>query len=190
MIYELPNLVSEDTLSYINAEIVKNYNNSNVAVYKSGSYRDGKSINISTTPELSEVDKVLFNIFSSDFLLNFINRRYSPPFDTADSGYEFHRYAPGDVCHVHGDSEVIFPTSSQNAEVFLRFASVVLHLNTPKSGGELVFPTINRTIKTEAGKIVIFPPYNFAPHYTTPSSDNRDVVVTWFVYKDLLVRKR
>jgi hypothetical protein len=67
--------------------------------------------------------------------------------------------------------------------------SVVLHLNTPKDGGDLVFPAFNKTIKTEAKKLVLFPPYNYVKHYTTESTTNRDVIVSWFVYKNIVARR-
>ena len=190
MIYELSNFVSEEQLIFINSQLSNHCANLKHLNLKQNSYRDGESLNISLTPELKELDNFLFNIFSSEKLINFISRRYYPQFETGDTGYEFHRYYPGDVCHVHADGEAIFSSKNSQEETFLRFASVVLHLNTPSSGGEIVFPTLNKTIKTEAGKIVIFPSYGFAQHYTNLSLDNRDVIVTWFVYRDLLVRKK
>jgi hypothetical protein len=190
MIFELPNFVSEDQLNFINSEIEKYYNNPEISKRKESSYRDGKTIIISNHPEVEELDNYLFKIFSSPELLNYLNRRYFPKFETGDTGYEFHRYEPGDICQVHSDGEVSASHGQHNEEYLLRFASIILHLNTPKVGGELIFPSLNKTIKTEAGKIVIFPPYGFAQHYTTESSDPRDVIVTWFVYKNLLVRHR
>jgi hypothetical protein len=189
MIFELPNFVSQEQLNFINCEIEKYYNIPEISHRKNKSYRDGKTIAISNHPELKELDDCLFKIFSSAELLNFIKIRYAPKHESGDSGYEFHRYLPGDYCHVHSDGELPF-NDERSQEICLRFASVVLHLNTPKVGGELIFPAFNKTIKTEAGKMVIFPPYGFAQHYTTESPDNRDVIVTWFVYKDFLARKK
>lgn len=188
MIFELQNFVTQEQLDFINLKIADVYDNPNFSKRKINSYRDGKTIKISETKELKELDDYLFKIFSSDELIGFIKRRYFPAFDTADTGYEFHRYPPGECCHVHADGEVLIG-NTPGEESLLRFASIVLHLNTPRSGGELVFPTLNKTIKTEAGKLVIFPPYGFAQHYTQASQDSRDVIVAWFVYKDLLVRR-
>jgi len=56
-------------------------------------------------------------------------------------------------------------------------------------GGELVFPVQNKKIKTEVGKIVVFPPYGMYQHYTTPSDEPREVIVSWFVYNNLTVCK-
>ena len=190
MIYELPNFISSEQLEFINSKIDAYFNNDKFSIVKPNSYRDGKTLLISSFPELKELDEYLFKIFSSKELLGFLSRRYYPTSkEVADTGYEFHRYSPGDSCHVHGDGEFVFYSNDPNEQALLRFASVVLHLNTPSSGGETVFPAFNKTIKTEAGKIVIFPPYGFAQHYTNVSPDNRDVIVSWFVYKDLLVRK-
>lgn len=188
MIFELPNFINESQLNFINSEIQNHYTQK--ATQKLGSYRDGNTLFISSSNELKDLDDFLFSeIFASKRLLDFIQKRYKPFLETGDSGYEFHRYSPGDVCHIHSDNEAIFLTDNVNEKALLRFASVVLHLNTPKTGGELVFPNLNKTIKTEAGKIVIFPPYGFAQHYTNISDDNRDVIVTWLVYKNLFVSK-
>jgi len=189
MIFELPNFVSQKDLDVINLEIGKVYNNQDIAHRNLNSYRDGKTIAISDEKELMHIDELLVPIF--DKVSNFVSRRYSPcfGFESADTGYEFHRYNAGEVCHMHADGEVTFSRQNKLEESLLRFASIVLHLNTPRTGGEIVFPTLNKTVKTEAGKVVIFPPYGFATHYTTESCDVRDVIVTWFVYKNLLVRQ-
>jgi hypothetical protein len=190
MIFELSGFVSDEQLEYIknnvyaHLEAEKNFT-------KYGSYRDGDSFTISNIPELKELDTFLYDkIFSSKEFIGYINRRFRPIFPTADTGYEFHRYYPGDIAHLHADNEVFFNSESENSSALLRFASVVLHLNTPSSGGDLVFPHLNKTVKTEAGKIVVFPPYGFAQHYTTPSEDCRDVLVTWFVYDNISVYKK
>jgi hypothetical protein len=192
MIYEIPNFISQQDIDYIYVELNKNIETSpEIFNKKQGSYRDGKTIFISEEPNLKNLDVFLFEkIFGSKSLLSFLHRRYYPDFETGDSGYEFHRYSSGEICHVHSDGECTFLNRTKDEEAMLRFASIVLHLNTPSSGGELVFPELNKTIKTEAGKIVIFPPYGFAQHYTRESPDNRDVIVTWFVYKNIFVKHR
>jgi len=109
---------------------------------------------------------------------------YRPSYSgMGDAGYEFHRYSPGDVCVEHADSEIVAGQPN------LRYASAVLHLNTLDEGGELVFPAQNKTVKTQAGKVVVFPPYGMFRHYTTPSTQTRDVIVTWFTYDGLSVVK-
>jgi len=180
VIIELPEYVDKDTTKKIR-ELASSYFSSNGG-YKYGTYRDGKTVAITNLagqhPELKEIDTVLHDIFSGvqDSLLR---RRYKPQYRSGDSGYEYHRYAPGDVCHPHSDGEV--------QDGLLRYASVVIHLNTIEKGGELVFPNQNKSVKTEEGKVVIFPPYGMFEHYSTPAEVAREVIVTWFVYNDVRV---
>ena len=100
---------------------------------------------------------------------------------SADSGYEYHIYDSQEICNYHGDGEF----DHNGSEIRIRYASVTLHLNTIKEGGELIFPNQNKKVKTEAGKIVIFPPYNMFGHYTTPSEEPREIIVTWFLYRGI-----
>jgi predicted 2-oxoglutarate/Fe(II)-dependent dioxygenase YbiX len=146
--------------------------------------RDGKTVHISEIDELKELDIELTKLFS-EIQTNILSHRYKVNRKTGDTGYEYHTYYPGDICHVHGDGEI--SGLQNNKPSLLRYASVVLHLNTIDQGGELVFPAQNQKIKTEAGKIVIFPPYHMFQHYTTPSTETREVVVTWFVYSGINV---
>ena len=180
MIIELPEYVDKDTTKKIR-ELASSYLNSN-GIYKYGTYRDGKTVAITQLAdqyhELKELDTILHDIFS-DVQDSMLRRRYKPQYGSGDSGYEYHRYAPGDVCHPHGDGEV--------AHGLLRYASVVIHLNTIEEGGELVFPNQNKSVKTEEGKVVIFPPYGMFEHYSTPADVAREVIVTWFVYDKVRV---
>lgn len=154
-------------------EAVKPFiNNARLSTYN----RDGKTVSLSTIPELGHIDNCLHQLFAR-VQAEVIVHRYKPPFPSADSGYEYHLYQPGEVCHYHADGEI----SSEND--FIRYASVTLHLNTIEEGGELIFPAQNKKVKTEAGKIVVFPPYGIFGHYTTPSQEPREVIVTWFVYE-------
>ena len=107
---------------------------------------------------------------------------------SGSSDFEYHLYKAGDICRCHADGEIVFNKETSNTTL-LRYASVIVHLNTVNEGGELVFPNQNTKIKTEAGKVVIFPPYGFYQHYTTPSNENREVVVTWFVYNGITIHK-
>jgi len=180
VIIELPEYVDKDTTKKIR-ELASSYL-TNHGEYKYGTYRDGKSVFITQLaaqyPELKELDAILHGIFSNvqDSLLK---RRYKPQHGSGDSGYEYHRYAPGDVCHPHSDGET--------TNGLLRYASVVIHLNTIEEGGELVFPNQNKSVKTEEGKVVIFPPYGMFEHYSTPANVAREVIVTWFVYNNVRV---
>jgi hypothetical protein len=183
MIIELPNFISKEDTSFIK-EAVKPF----LQFQKQNTYnRDGKTVNITKTPELQQIDNFLSNVFL-EVQRNVVSQRYKPPPQCAsgDSGYEYHLYSPGDVCHSHADYE--FHDGAE--ETLLRYASVVLHLNTVNEGGELVFPAQDKKVKTEEGKIVIFPPYGMFSHYTTPSKEPREVVVTWFVYTNYIMRRK
>ena len=183
MILELPAYVDCET---INA--VRNSVSPFLTLNKSHAYnRDGITVNISKTPELKEIDSKLASIFAG-VQKNILAHRYKPFFSSGDSGYEYHLYGPNDICHIHSDGEFDFNETTKNTGL-LRYASVVLHLNTVKKGGELVFTTQNQKVKTEAGKIVIFPPYGMFQHHTTPSEEQREVIVTWFVYNNVTVLK-
>ena len=180
MIIELPEYVDKDATKKIR-ELASAYFDSNGS-YKYGTYRDGKSVAITSLsdqyPELKEIDEILHGIFSG-VQESLLGRRYKPQYGSGDSGYEYHRYEPGDVCHPHSDGEIM--------NGLLRYASVVIHLNTIEEGGELVFPNQNKSVKTEEGKVVIFPPYGMFEHYSTPADVAREVIVTWFVYNDVRV---
>ena len=179
MIIELPNYADLDLVEEIKNSVTPFVPKNSRHTY----FRDGKSVHISEVSELKNLDNKLQQFF---VLLskNVIHQRYRP-------GYAYHIYEPGQICNIHADGEVVFEndgvSQTEKKVAFLRYASVVLHLNTPKNGGEIVFPSQNKIIKTEAGKVVIFPPYGMYQHYTTPSDDPREVLVTWFVYSNLNV---
>jgi hypothetical protein len=178
MIIELPNYVDLETIEQIRAEIKPHINPNDSTKY----YRDGNTVYIGKIPELKELDHKLQGIFTS-LQQNVLQQRYRPIGNSGDTGYEYHIYNPGDVCHYHSDGEV----HNGSNVTLLRYASVVLHLNTVHEGGEIVFPEQGKSVKTEAGKVVIFPPYGMFGHYTTPSKEPREVIVTWYVYSNLNV---
>jgi predicted 2-oxoglutarate/Fe(II)-dependent dioxygenase YbiX len=105
------------------------------------------------------------------------------------TGFEFHTYEPGDVCQLHSDGEIAseaIADSSNKVLTDIRFASAVLCLSDIVVGGELVFPKQEVTIKAKKGRVVVFPPYSLFPHFTTPTTERRDVIVTWFAYENAL----
>lgn len=180
MILEYPSFVSDKDIATILNDVHPHVENGQTHVYN----RDGKTVDITKTEGLSEVDKLLKKIFYN-LQESLISRRYKPIRESADQGYEYHRYDKEQICHYHTDGEF---GGDVNDGCLLRYASVVLHLNTVKEGGELIFPAQNKAIKTEKGKIVVFPPHATHGHYTTPSPEVREIVVTWFVYSDIIVR--
>jgi hypothetical protein len=182
MIIELPNYVPLEYLDKIRESVLPFLDDPN---HKSNKYpffpsnRDGKTVNVSQEPALKTTDELLSDIFRS-VQQNVIAKRYKPgDFQSGDSGYEYHLYNPGEFCHYHSDGEF---SGDLSGPTLIRYAAVVLHMNTVEDGGETIFPSQNKTIKTEAGKVVIWPPYGMFGHYTTPSSVQREVIVTWFVY--------
>ncbi len=174
---ELPNYVSKDLTSEIK-EAVKPF----LTEQKNHPYnRDGYTVTISAIPELKNLDSKINDIFI-ELQQRVIASRYKPIFPSGSSAFEYHLYEAGDICNIHSDNEITFGNKNNS---LIRYASVILHLNTVDSGGELIFPQQSKSIKTEEGKIVIFPPYSMFPHYTTPASINREVLVTWFVYNGI-----
>jgi|TARA_R110000782_G_scaffold232903_1_gene319121 hypothetical protein len=180
MILEFPNYVNDEDIATILNDVHPHVENGDTHMYN----RDGKTVNITSIKELSKTDQLLQKIFAN-LQESLISRRYKPIRESADQDYEYHRYDKGQICHYHTDGEF---GGDVNEGCLLRYASVVLHLNTVEEGGELIFPAQNKAIKTEKGKIVVFPPHATHGHYTTPSPEVREIVVTWFVYSDITVR--
>ena len=126
MIIELPGFVDTSLTSKIR-EAVKGHKP------KFGHHafnRDGKTVAITHVPELKEIDDKLSEIFQR-VQQTIVRQRYKPIYPSADTGYEYHLYRPGDVCHHHADSEFSAPADDGS---MLRYASVVLHLNTVNNG--------------------------------------------------------
>jgi len=181
MILEYPNYISTEAVKRIRESVKPFINTSKSTEYN----RDGYTVDISKILELKDLDNELHNIFLK-IQKNIVQQRYSPIYESGDSGYQYHIYNPNDICRYHIDGEVSDITAQQT---LLRYASVVIHLNTVTEGGELVFPNQNKSIKTEEGKLVVFPPYGMFGHYTTPSNQVREVLVSWFVYTGLTVNR-
>ena len=181
MILEFPNYLDAETAKEIRESIKPFISQKKQAVYN----REGNTVDITNTPELKGLDNKLHQIFTK-IQINIIQQKYNPTHPSADSGYEYHIYHPKDICHYHADKETNFGKAQVS---FLRYASVILHLNTVNEGGELVFPEQKLKIKTEEGKLVIFPPYGMYSHYTTPSHETREVIVSWFIYNGISVVK-
>lgn len=175
MILEYKNYVSNEFVDEICQQVLPFIDEVNT---ETAYNRDGFTVNITETLGLIELDKKISNLFS-DLSTKIINLRFKPQFSSGDSGYEYHLYKPGNICHYHADGEI--------SNGLLRYATVILFL-TNNDDGELVFPAQNIEIKPEKGKIVIFPPYGFFGHYSKPSAKNREILMTWFVYTGVEVK--
>jgi endo-1,4-beta-mannosidase len=177
MILQYKKYVSDEIVEEIQQKVLFFINQSQETTYN----RDGLTVCISklapSNQSLLELDQKLSSMFN-DLSLNIVNKRFKPQFSSGDSGYDYHLYRPGDICHHHADGEI--------DGSMLRYATVILFL-TDNDDGELVFPTQNIEIKPEKGKIVVFPPYGFFGHYSKPSVKNREIVMTWFVYDGVSV---
>jgi hypothetical protein len=177
MILEYKKYVSDEIVEEIQQKVLPFINQSQETTYN----RDGFSVCISklapSNQSLLELDQKLSSTFN-DLSLNIVNKRFKPQFSSGDSGYEYHLYRPGEICHYHADGEV--------CDGLLRYATVILFL-TNNEDGELVFPAQNIEIKPEKGKVVVFPPYGIFSHYSKPSVKNREILMTWFVYNGVSV---
>ena len=191
MFIEVPNFLEASDVEFcrrVFRKFVKD--NPNEAMYN----RMGKTVSLddiklSNDPDVTELHQRLFPVFYK-IVKEVAIPNFQPEFEVADSGIEYHLYRPGDVCKFHSDGVAYLGNETRFKTSLLRFATVILHLSTNNDGGDIVFPKQERQFKTEAGKLLMFPPYSFYPHYTTPSSEEREILMTWLVYKDVTVTKK
>jgi hypothetical protein len=102
MIYEFPNYVDLELIQEI-----KNQSRKHIQLDKVGSYnREGNTVEITNIPELKELDNKIHNLMQS-IQKELVGVRFKPQFDSADSGYEYHRYNAGEQCLHHADGEVM-----------------------------------------------------------------------------------
>lgn len=184
MIHVLPNAFPKELICEIkeSANVILQGKNKDISFHRSWN-RGGDTINISEESSLKELDNKISS-FMSEFSTRFVKYEFCPMFDSADSGYEYHRYYPKDSCYIHADGELAL---SENGNGLIRYATIVVHLNTVKEGGETVFPNQGKTIKTVEGQIVVFPPYGNYKHYVNMSNEQREILMTWCVYSGLNV---
>lgn len=146
--------------------------------------RVGETISFGAHQEFLDLDAKLSE-FIQEFTAEVVVHRYKPAFPIGDSGFEYHRYNPGDMCFLHTDGETSFKRGEDRS--LLRFATIILHLNTVEGGGETVFPMQNQSFKTIEGQVLVFPPYGTHPHYVTPTPETREILMTWLVYSGINV---
>lgn len=181
MILEYPNYLDDATIDRLREKIIPHIEYDKIDCDN----RMGLGVMITDNPELKEVDDELLEIFGK-IQQELVSPEFLPNYVSGDSGYEYHVYKAGDFCKEHGDCELsVFDGKVSK----LRYATVVIHLTTNEVGGETVFPKQEKTIKTEKGKVVIFPPYQFYRHYTNPSETPREIIMTWFTYPEFTVYK-
>ena len=140
--------------------------------------REGSTVNITKTPELKNLDKILNNKFKEITLKKLIHTfNIDNKTPLKDSNFEFHRYKKGDQLYTHGDG-IHFPSE----EIFNpRILSLVVNL-TDNENADLIFPRYNKKIKTEKGKLTVFLPNSCYEHYMNNNSNkDRDVLVTWLI---------
>lgn len=179
MILEYKNYVSNDLVEEIQRTVLPFIGQKKETTYN----RDGFTVNItelsSSNESLVSLDHKL-SLVIADLASDIVGKRFKPQFNSGDSGYEYHLYRPGDICHYHSDGEVC------SKHGVLRYATVILFL-TDNDDGELVFPAQNVEVKPEKRKIVIFPPYGLFSHYSKPSVKDREILMTWFIYDGIKV---
>jgi hypothetical protein len=185
MFIEIPNFLDKNEIEYLRTNL-RNFDKEKgeLSDYQN---REGLTIQItkSTDPQLKMIDTVLFEIFNK-ICNDVVIPNYSPSYKIADSGYEYHCYGPNQICKLHADGEFI-KTMGVHEKSFLRFASVTLHLTTNTNGGDVIFPKQEKRFKTEAGKLLVWPPYGNYTHYTEPSTEEREIIVSWLLYDGISV---
>lgn len=150
--------------------------------FRSAYNRVGDTITLAKHAEFAGIDAKL-DEFLQTFFADVVSYKYKPEFAVGDSGFEYHRYGVGEECFLHHDGATAFKRGESNS--LLRFASIIMHLNTVDVGGETVFPMQNKSFKTIEGQVLVFPPYGTHPHYVTPSGQQREIVMTWMVYSGI-----
>lgn len=194
-IIEVPNFISDSDCDYI-SETIKKYMTKNPHEIFKNSVRMGESLTISNIPELKQIEEYLYENFSKKIYEEILTKSlYYKTFvnqlgvELSDNGYDFHHYKDSEHCLQHCDNHFHHPGRSNNfSENVFIFASCSLCLNTPQVGGEIVFPHLNKVIKSEKGKVSIWSPHPFYEHYTNPTENGyRDVIVTWMEYSNKVI---
>lgn len=97
-----------------------------------------------------------------------------------DNNYNLQRYYPTEgyfAPHVENDGE------SYNIR---RMMVWMIYLNTLNFGGGTKFPYFNKTIKSEEGKIVLWPAYwNHLHHGVVHKSKTKYIATGWFLFDEI-----
>ncbi len=102
-----------------------------------------------------------------------------------NDGYIVAKYAKGDACGFHDDSQT--PVPGENG---LRYLTVIFFLNDVPEGGELHFPVQGVKIKPARGTVVLFPAQLTHPHEVLATLSDRYVLQTWVTDVNLMVVER
>lgn len=181
MILERPNFISDEFVEEIRLAVDPFVQRSDCKEWYN---REGITVFLSNEDKLKELDAKVCSVFSKAYN-DILVPKFRPARASADTGYEYHLYKPNNICKQHADYEF---TTFNTPSALLRYATVILFLTT-NTGGELVFPEQGVEVAPEKGKLVVFPPYGFYQHYTRPALEDREILMTWFVYNDVTVIK-
>jgi hypothetical protein len=182
MILSIQNAIPKELIDEVRGQASSWFLENTPPPYNNAYNRLGRTVCITQEPALKAVDDKLSK-FLQEFSAAVITPRFTPQFPTGDSGFEYHRYEIGDSCFVHSDG--VTDMGANSVRGLVRYATVLIHLNSVAEGGETVFPNQNQSFKTIEGQVLVFPPYGTHPHYVTPSSEPREIVMTWMVYSGI-----
>jgi hypothetical protein len=82
-------------------------------------------------------------------------------------------FLSGSILYLRSGAMIPKHTDDQYDRGIVRSLGVLIYLNSPAQGGELVFPLQKKMIKPESGKLVIFPSFFSHPHMVLPTAEDR-----------------
>jgi hypothetical protein len=82
-------------------------------------------------------------------------------------------FLSGSILYLKSEAMIPKHTDDQYDRGVVRSLGVLIYLNSPAEGGELLFPLQKKMIKPESGKLVIFPSFFSHPHMVLPTSEDR-----------------
>jgi Rps23 Pro-64 3,4-dihydroxylase Tpa1-like proline 4-hydroxylase len=103
--------------------------------------------------------------------------------DWFDDGYVLAKYAEGDICALHDDSQC---TEAPNNA--LRYATLLFYLNSTEDG-ETHFPNQAVKITPTKGHAVIFPAMLTHPHEVLSPRGDRYILQTWITDPNMIVNR-
>lgn len=129
----------------------------------------------------SEIAELLRRIDAAS-IEHFINPFYGIEISSTEAPHILH-YGEGGHYIPHVDAETLFKDEiglEMWEKTLDRDVSVVYFLNDDFSGGELIFPAFDLTIRAEAGTLICFPSDHHYVHGVSPvTSGHRYTIVNW-----------